>query len=380
MLTSFALYGVGVLSIIIFDVVYAKLFGSEDVAYWAEVKSFMMMLAPIFTLGVNALIVRSPEKKKAVLYIYKFVAAFILFSMLSIGLALEDVFYYILPVLFAFNLVSISVFRSESRLVVAQLIQNFWKICILLGVFLAYFDIYYFDVAAYCAITLLLSSCPIFLVSLYGDEKVELTDSVLSLKFLLSTFLSSASVYIEIYIASKIFTEYHASTYFIHYTLLTAVAMFVSGFLGFILTPSIKSKKLYFEGYFFNLRKMIIVILAIVSFIVFQYVVVGSFIELFYEEYAYNKYLAIIISTCVLVRILYVLPTSYLGALSNKNDFDQFLVASALSLCCMFFYYKLFLLFGFDEMLALAISGLLNWLVRFFYAYRSAFFLYRKLS
>lgn len=44
-LISGLVYSVGVISLLTFDLMYAQFSDAESIAYWAEMKSFMMMVA-----------------------------------------------------------------------------------------------------------------------------------------------------------------------------------------------------------------------------------------------------------------------------------------------------------------------------------------------
>ncbi len=373
-------YSVGVISLLTFDLMYAQFSDAESIAYWAEMKSFMMMVAPILTLGINALIVRFPERKNDFMSYYR--TFFVVFSIpiLCVGLIFDDVVYFFMPMIFALNLIAISYYRCERKIILAQLTQNLWKIVLCVMLIFSYFDGTNFNAVITCFWVLFFSSIMAFSTKKIGlsFKSIKKDDFILSSKFLISTFLASASVYFEVYTSAKFFNDDISASYFIHYSLLSAAAFFVSGFVGFLLTPSIKLNNIKYEMIFFNSQKMFFIIAVVSLLVIIQFFIVGEVFQIFYEQYEFYPLLSVIMSCSVVARIAYIIPTSYLGALSSKNDFDEFLVASFLSLVIMLLIFTLLRFLGVNDYIALALASLFNWMLRLLFAYRSALFLYRK--
>lgn len=229
-----------------------------DAADWAGIKSFMMIYGPLLLLGLNNLFIRNPERARTIL-ISNIVA---LCSTTVIMVAVCYVFfkgkfpnsYYLATFLYAISITIMTILRGRMYIISAQVVQGLWKLLLLLfilGYVLAFRDmkldsVILIFVPLSLLVTVLVGAVIICRSDILKNDGLPLEyfvgkeETQFCLKYIVSVFTAGASAYLEVLVLSVLCSKLQTAEYFSHYTIFTSIAVVFSGYVGFVLTPSIR--------------------------------------------------------------------------------------------------------------------------------------------
>jgi len=376
---SILVYVISAIALLMVDIIISKYASDIVVSDWAKLKSSMMILGPAMLFGANNLIVRYPHKileitKFCIIAVFSICVALILanffFSSIPLYIVLASAFY-------ALTIFISSILRANSKFLKSQVSQNMWKIALLVTILvLSSLRIEEYSIRIVALINLLL---PLLFVLLFYSKHPQLDikriassalvnkdDFLFSIKFMISVFTAACSAYLEVYIVSNFSDAGGTAIFFRHYSLFTAVAVFFSGYVGFVLTPLIRTseqkwgKLINTVDFRLPLASVILVFLSS-SLLYF-------FFPIFYKEEV-NYLLFWMMSGIALLRVVYVYPTSYMGATADAKNLDGFLlcgIVGVLLFVGVFFFLRMM---GHSALTAAVFGSLANWLVRTVGAY-----------
>jgi hypothetical protein len=149
------------------------------------------------------------------------------------------------------------------------------------------------------------------------------------------------------------------------------VALVASGFVGFWLTPEIRKRAAYYESLYGKYRGALFLVLAVMLLLL------NGFLVLFFSWYysgvvEVNGFLVLGFGVISYLRVVYVIPTAYLGGKATADSFDDFLWVGILSVLMMPLFFYGFLTLLNDSLLAMVFASLINWVVRVVYAFAAA--------
>lgn len=370
---SLIFYTLGIGGLFFVDILINHYFSANDIKLWVLNKSLMMMIGPLLLLGYNNVFLRYPEKTKPTLNLCLFLSVLWLIFGFILDYFFKFEFSYFIVIGFSFSLLVTSLLRVADGNLAAQINQSIWKILLLIFVLIS---CYYSNLSEYFYVMLGLF---LFLPSLFyllkcfskleGDNsiKLEKDNHSFARQMLISGLLLNVATYYELFLLAKFYDAKLVSEYFIYFTLFTAYGIFLSGYLGFYLTPKIRKqpkKTLQFiEKNKYKIRISIIVI-GLLNFAVgcAYLLFTGAQIDLF---------LASMFLLLGMLRVLYIFPTSKMGALADPVDLKSFLGRNLILTILYMLVLILVVYFSFSLYIVILVV-ILNWLFRVFIANKIA--------
>lgn len=388
------MYVIGLVSLFLLDLFISSRMSYGAASEWAGIKSFMMVVGPFLLLGFNNLFVRYPTRSKAILF--SSLLGLNLTTVLMVGFCyyfLRNMFpvsYYVTAVLYALSIMLMSMLRGLMRITSAQVVQGLWKVVLLIMVAASYFLLSR-NGSEVCVGLLVPMSMLVsviagviamhmqgFFSTVSQTEKlrqlISRDELLFSLKYLVSVVTAASSAYLEIFVVRMFCPAWVTAEYFAHYVIFTAIAILFSGYVGFVLPPAIRQspdkytkvltrfscKRLCLAGGFWLLS-------VLTSLITFKVI--------YSTRYDLNLSVALLMSACSMLQILYVFPTSFMGALACSEELSGFLVSGIVGIALMLLVMCVGYSLG-NLMMFVVCASLLNWVWRTAAAYRYA----RRLS
>lgn len=383
-LFALSFYVSGVLALFLFDFYVAKRFAADEVSEWSGMKSFMMIAGPLILLGLNNVFIRNPHKNSHTLRTsLMLVAGFVVIAH-TFNYLLDFAFpaaYYLVAGMYALTLTYMSSVRGLGSNIFAQAVQSCWKIALLsLGIAAIEFGTYLNYEVTWLLLLSLASGVFVGVVlngllrkskqqQLMHSARLNNEDWKFSGMMLISTLTASASAYLELFIVSQLAPNEVSASYFVHFTIFSAAATLASGYFGFYLSPAIRKNPQKFRN-LLNWRARYLAALAIL-FVANGILGAVAFIAFYVGRYEFDYYLAAIIVTTAMMRIIYVLPTAVMGALGKAAELGSFVRFGVggvvlMGLISLIAYKEGHLIFG------VALASFLNWMLRTVAAFRSA--------
>mgnify|MGYP000583797576 CR=1 FL=1 len=378
LLASFGIYGIGLLSFLIIEILIIKQYSSTSISNWAFYKSTVILIGSFTLLGYGQVLLRDPRLIKT--HFKKFVIRALIVSFFSTLLIFlikdyswkQALFIFLGIVLYGFMNYDSAASRANNKLWKSQFSKNFWRFFILLFL-LANFteDIFLYFVMAF-AITLLLSyffkgSEIESLSKVHEDISISQAEG-LSRAFLIMSITLIFAVHGEQFVINLYGDEVASVHLFKYFAVVTPIALSLNGFLGFYLGPKIirnpSSKS--FTGYNSLCRK--VWIFSIVNTLISAGV--GVLFLLYYLEISFKDldfFLIGALSCIVFIRGIYITNSVYVGIYGNKTEL--FSVAKYFGIFTILYLIAvviaLFLFSGIFTAQIISILSLMNWLSRY---------------
>lgn len=378
LLASFGIYGIGLLSFLIIEILIIKKYSITSISNWAFYKSTIILIGSFTLLGYDQVLLRDPRLIK--IHFKKFVKRALMVSVCSTVIIFfikdyyweETLLVFLGIIFYSFINYNAAAARANNQLWRSQFSKNFWKcfiLLLLLGNFIE--DIFLYFVIAF-AITLLFS----FFFNKYELEdfsKVHKDISVseaegLSRAFLITSLTLLFAVYGEQFIINLYGDEVASAHLFKYFAVVTPIALSLNGFLGFYLGPKIirnpnsesfiSYKSLFTKVFLFSVGNTLVS------------TGVGILFLFYYLEIDFKDFDFFLIGTlsCIsFIRCIYVTNSVYLGIYANKSELfgiaKYFGVFTILYLIAVVI--ALFLFSGIFTAQIISILSLMNWVSRF---------------
>lgn len=369
----------GMGAMFLFDIAVTARPDPADVAQWALVKSVVIIGSTIVLLGADQVVVRHPQD------------AGVIFLRAAIHIPLLSFLYIFVLGLFGFDLPKLStgivvcllaittlifgVFRSNQKYLAAQMINNTWKVCGLCFVGIGYVvqrDVEFTSILLWSTLLglafvvlpniKLLSSLmgsTIIKSSLRAEGSGFSSNSALGLKFLISMLSLNLSLYLEQLLLNGGGYHIDSATYFTHAAFILPPIVLFNGFIGFVLGPKIRNNKGKYIGILHEkiLHFMLLAFSVAICSSALGYFLIGWIPNV---NVTPNLFLSCAIAGIGFGRLLYVIPSSFLGVLAGARDFSAFVVANVVAVSVLLIVYFLFLNFM-SAMYAVALASMFNW-------------------
>ncbi|WP_299215934.1 hypothetical protein [uncultured Dokdonia sp.] len=378
LLASFGIYGIGLLSFLIIEILIIKKYSITSISNWAFYKSTIILIGSFTLLGYDQVLLRDPRLIK--IHFKKFVKRALMVSVCSTVVIFfikdyyweETLLVFLGIIFYSFINYNAAAARANNQLWRSQFSKNFWKcfiLLLLLGNFIE--DIFLYFVIAF-AITLLFS----FFFNKYELEdfsKVHKDISVseaegLSRAFLITSLTLLFAVYGEQFVINLYGDEVASAHLFKYFAVVTPIALSLNGFLGFYLGPKIirnpnsesfiSYKSLFTKVFLFSVGNTLVS------------TGVGILFLFYYLEIDFKDFDFFLIGTlsCIsFIRCIYVTNSVYLGIYANKSELfgiaKYFGVFTILYLIAVVI--ALFLFSGIFTAQIISILSLMNWVSRF---------------
>lgn len=375
-------YVIGMGSFFLVDILISSYEASETIAAWALLKSIIMIGAIISVVGLDQVMVRLPTQAKEIIKyasIIALVASFIYIAIIYI-LKLSDSLYFEFGIIFALSLGTLffGYFRSQFKLIEAQIATNLWKIfflLILVFLIITKSSISYAEIFLISALSSLFFTLSIYLFqkkSPYSDNKIQKEpikkQVTLGYKFLISLLTLNLSLYLEQVLLNAGGHTEESSLYFTHLAIILPPIILINGYIGFILGPYIRKNSKHFDQILKNKLPSFMVLVFLFSLLAL-FASVYTYPYFIGEKHTYSFYLALVAVGLGILRTLYIIPSSYLGVHADIKTLEKFNYAGMIGILFLVtLYYTISSIFS-APLLGITTGILSNWLVRAGYGY-----------
>lgn len=368
------LSGVGALYIA--DLIIAASGDNESIAIWATLKSFMMIASTFALFGINQLLVREP---KAMRLLTRVGGVNILAVSLVLGII--GAYFDLVPSIlvgivaiagFSFSNLAFQWLRSNLQITAAYLANGSWRVLFLLGI-LVFFISGNADIGMILTGSFVISSLiSVGLITQNPAKKelISLHDDIRSVKdiYLIgsSYFLAAISLSIATYgenlVVHQIGTTADVAQYFRASVVFLFPGMILNQYLATVIGLAVREKE---SRVLDNLRrhfwKGLIGLL-----LLWPILLVGGYLleVLVYGEISTPIFLATLLAMASCVRLLYVLPGSFIGVIANRQTL---LSSSIVYLFCAILLPLLSIFFhslGIATVISVALASLISWALR----------------
>lgn len=364
MLLSLVFYTLGIIGIFLSDLMINHYFSVIEIKTWVQTKSLMMMVGPFLLLGYNSVYLRYPEKLKST---FRLTIKFILiWSVLAIIIKniINTNLILMLPIGFAFSLMTTSLLRVSNGNLLAQINQSIWKI--LLFILVAYLSLSGISIKYFYEILFIFLVAPslLFLLKVPFDQydnnqPLNSENRDFAIQMLFSAIFLNIAVYLELFILSTFYEAEIVALYFIYFTIFTAYGIFVSGYLGFYLTPKIRKSPDIVLSFIQERKNLIFILISLMGLV---NALIGM-IYLYTTSKDIDVYLILLFTLLGMLRILYIFPTSKMGALAQPKDLHKFL-KSNIVLTFLYIAILAFVVYIKADIYIIVIVVIINWLLR----------------
>lgn len=368
------LSGVGALYVA--DLTIAASANDEAIALWATLKSFMMIASTFALFGINQLLVREP---KAMRLLTRVGGANILGVSLALGVigAYFDLAPSILVGIvaiagFSFSNLAFQWLRSNLQVTAAYLANGSWRILFLLGI-LVFFINDNVDIGMILTGSFVISSLIIVgliaqnpakkeLVSLHDDIRCVKDIYLIGSSYFLAAISLSIATYGENLVVHQIGTTADVAQYFRASVVFLFPGMILNQYLTAVFGLAVRQEE---SRVLKNLRRYLWKGLAGLL-LMWPVLIAGGYVleMLVYGEISTPIMLAMLLSMASCLRLLYVLPGSFIGVIANRRTL---LKASIIYLICAFLLPLLSILFyslGMATVISVALASLISWTLR----------------
>lgn len=371
---AFLFYLFGMASMLLSDILISKFLSTNNIALWADSRALFGILAAFVTLGLEAVIIRSPEASRLLLRLVFIQAIFI---SIPLGFLVHQLGYLssawsaiLLSLGAAFSLAQGQYFRSRSAFSVSQLVQQGWKIVvfiILAGcIFSNHLLSWPIDLIASTVISIFaLIGWGILFTSKTDRESSQQTLGkyyAISLRFFFTNIILMVALFGEQMIVGGLGTRTEAAVYFTHVTYFLLPVTIVSTFAGFRIGPWVRDNSCRFETILLRHRKLIIAVILSSATLAMVVGWVGwSVIRPSVGEP--NVFLVLSFFITAIMRSLYIIPSVFNGIFGESKDYD-FLIFSQLLLMLVLAAAIYLTLHLANIIFVAAFVGFINWIVR----------------
>ncbi|HWK57540.1 MAG TPA: hypothetical protein VNQ80_09390 [Parapedobacter sp.] len=376
LIVSFAIYGLGLLCVLLADLHVSSNFSDFKVAEWAFIKSTVLIVGTFCLLGYDQIFIRDQSLIKR--FYLKFLFQSCIIAILLIVLlmcvkgyifknaALISICVLLLAVLSYFSSAS----RANFHLWKSQFSTNFWKIILLFGLYL--FEgvdaVYYFlfALAIGTAISIPLKG---FIPNPENETCVKLSDKeaiAISSAFLLHNMTLIFAIYGEQFIIN-LSNDVEASSHLFKYTaVFTPIALSLNGFLGFYFAPKVrKDNNMSIPRYWKFSKNILLYSVLVTIFSAFA----GILYMIFYINIPVGDldiFLILSLSFMCITRGLYITTSVCLGVFGDAKDLRSAAVITGT--CTLFYLISIFIILlyfkGITAAWFISLATLGNWLLR----------------
>lgn len=370
------IYGIGVLSLFLCDFLVTKSLGTDQIALWAEIRSLIGIGGVICLVGLEQVLVRSPQSSARLLrmiLIQTPLIALILGLMIwKVGF-LGDFWVAACLVYFsAINMALFQYFRSNRLRISSQIAWQGWKIVAFLLLVMGVSIGWIADVR-----TLILIAFSIAIaVSMYSLRqnppstlRTQQPDSVSALyfigvRFMLSALMLALAVYGEQLIVARIGTAADTSLYFTHAAYFLFPISLLNGYLAFVSGPVIRDDHANMMRQLYE-RKWWLISGIIAAVLIAHAVGRVGWEIVVPKSGSIDLTLSLIMLLSCFARTFYTLPSTYLGVFATPRQHDVLLIGQILILAAsILFLIVLLQSFGLPLLHAVAAASATNWIAR----------------
>lgn len=376
-LLSIVIYVIGMLSFFLVDFIIARYETTEAIAGWALIKSIVMIGGTIVLFGMDQVMVRLPQQAKSILkrsYLQIAIAVLSYGAVISsMGLLHEGLWTIVAIFLLALSTLFFGFYRSRFSLLSAQIVTNGWKpfFLLVLIIFLSFEIPRNYSVVFIVAISLSLlmtqlqnkgSSDKLEDIKDHEYEKI-VGQYGLGARFFISLMSLNLSIYLEQILLNNGSHTLESTIYFSHFAIILPLMMLFNGYIGFLLGPYIRKNIAKFDSFlatYWWVFPLLALSLGTISFLLSMYLY--SFLLNGKSEFIHS--LALIITSIGILRVIYILPSSYLGVVASKRVLNRFIAINVVGIGVLVGGFYVFYHMTDNALYSIAYASLLNWVIR----------------
>lgn len=377
---SFLLYAAGLAGLFLADFIVAIKFPAQEITDWAVLRSLIGISAVLPLIGLDQVLVRNPASSARLLHRLAFQIPLI---SLAVGLFLQLSGFVPhwgygagIAAGSAASLALFQYFRSHHHRMLSQFSQQGWKILALLVVaWMAWTETY--------ANLLLVGICLLFLVDVLGlltiiklppaklhPQKPEPLSGLYAIgsRFMVTGLFLALSVYAEQLIVNRLGSTEEAALYFTSATFFLFPVSFLNGYLAFLIGPYIRDNRVKFMARVH--RHRVALILAALVYCIALNAAGWAAWELTSPSVgAIDHRLQALFAFSGFVRILYVMPSGYIGVFGRPKQHDVLIASQVVVMSGVVIGFFVLLRSDVPVLYATAIASAANWALRFAVSY-----------
>ncbi len=368
------LFGVGALYLA--DLIIAVSGDDESIALWATLKSFMMIASTFALFGINQLLVREPKAMRLLsrVGVMNILGVSLLLGIIGAYLNLAPSILVGIVVIagFSFSNLAFQWLRSNLQVTTAYLANGSWRVLFLLGI-LIFFISGNADIGMILAVSFVISGLIIVwlitknpakkeLVSLHDDIRSVKDIYLIGSSYFLAAISLSIATYGENLVVHQIGTIADVAQYFRASVVFLFPGMILNQYLTAVFGLAVRQE----EGRVLkNLRRHLWKGIAGLL-LMWPVLIAGGYVleMLVYAEISTPIMLATLLAMVSCVRLLYILPGSFIGVIANRR---ALLNTSIAYLVCALFLPLLSIIFhsfGMATVISVSLASLISWLLR----------------
>ncbi len=359
-------YFIGMGSLVAADLFIVKYYPDSFIAEWAFLKSLLFIGGSVVVFGLDQMFIR--HSLKVSVYFPKFLKHVVLFSTgFAVILYYRDsnIFVIFVIILFSINQLLFGSARANFHYKLSQILSQSWKVLLLLILLLVHFvpiiiNIYLFVIISLFT-PLLLNIKTISKLMVEGKNSNEKMSIIYQDAFLM--FLSIITLNIAIYADQLFLKEFalkqDAIKLFAHTSSIYPVGIAINGLAGFFLGPFFKKRP------DFSLKKVGIILFFVAIILSISSFFFGVLVLKFIKHVTFDIKLGIFLSIIIAFRIIYILPSSYIGVIGSRRMLKSFVLICILGVLVQIFSFLTLIKFTTVNIIyAAVISVIAHWLIR----------------
>lgn len=351
---TFLIYACGLGSLLSFDLAISVCASSLELSIWSALRIVALTLAPAALLGLDQALIRNPGMANRISVVGLFqllgagIAIYFLCKLLVISVAAEVA--GIIVGVGAASLVSAK-FRQEGRLVFSQAAQQMWKIA--LAVYLCLLvlnggtscpaEVQASSIALWIAVSSLIGSTLLFSLRIRSGNHCSIGSRTnvdggslrrvygSSFLFVISTLILGLTLYLDQVLLNAFSLNDDLATIFRHASVITPIIVACNGFVTFYATYQARAdpeRYVRLERQWLSKYVTGAVLLGAVS------VTIG-YIVYSYSGYFPGRYdwlVACLIGVIGVQRVLFLVPSAFIGVWGSRVELIRFVIVNLLSL------------------------------------------------
>lgn len=370
----FLLYIAGLGALLVSDLLVTTFLPDQQVAQWAAIRSFIGISSVLCLVGLDQVLVRTPESSFRILGLLlvqiPLISSVIAFAYRFYDSETNSVLVFLVSVGTAGSLALFQFFRTHGKRFAAQWSQQAWKI--LVGIYFAITVLQGSTFSIWLAVTfvtilgLVLSMIPLRSKLPKQKDEPKSYGWIYSIGFrsLTTSLLLALSIYAEQFVVGSETDVSQSAYYFAHTTYFLLPASVLNGYLAFTIAPWLRENK---DLYLHHKSKHALRWIAILVVYSFALSIFGYVAWKLMRSEGILPSLPIQIAMLVsgMARTAYTFPAGFVGAFGTAKIFDGWIIFQTISFgLAIAVYWLLSRQFNLDVIIAISIASTFNWVTR----------------
>lgn len=374
--SAFVIYGAGLAALLLADLIVTNTFPPEQIVDWAVFRSLVGVSAVVPLIGLEQVLVRSPQSSARILRLLAWqipiIGPCVGMALAALGFVSDWSIGAGISIGSALSLVLFQYFRSHQKSVLSQLSQQGWKI-LALGVVL------WVGWSGIEVNILLVGVVLLLLVDVLGlgalqklpparlhPQAPEAASALyaISSRFMVTALFMSLSIYAEQLVVNRLGSTEEAALYFTAATYFLFPASFLNGYAAFLIGPWIRD---HHDRFLRTIRRYWLAIGLGVATYVAALSLVG-WVGWTLTGPAVGQVdhgLQVIFALACLSRTLYLLPSGYIGVFGHPRQHDVLILAQLGILAVVIGVFLALTAAEVPVLYAVGIASTTNWALRY---------------